>query len=121
MSEVRAFYRVPKAAILPGSAEGDYDVRVLRTGAEDYLVLAPEPRPAVAAAVGAEFLGSTWDELYAAISQEERDEVFLVRVRRNDRTVLVRTVDLLEGEEARSGPIPPTRYLGDPTLRPLAL
>lgn len=117
----RAFYRVPKAAILPGANEGAYDVRVLHTGLDDYIVMAPEERPAAAAAIGAQLLATDWAGLHAALSPEERAAVFLVRVRREGRTVLVRGTELLEGEEARSGPIPPARYLGDGPPAPLSL
>lgn len=114
-----AFYRVPKAAIHPGTTEADYDVRLLLDAGETYVVMAPEHRPAEAAAMGAVLLATAWEGLWGALPDAERAGVFLVRVKREDRMVAVRIADVLPGELVRSGPIPPTRYMGDPPPRPL--
>ena len=115
----RAFYRVPAGAVTPGASESDFDVRVLLTLSDSLIVMAPEPRPEIARAMGATLLALSWENLFKALPEEERNEIFLVRVRRGSRTLRVPIADLLEGEEALTGPIPPTRYLGDPPPRPL--
>lgn len=115
----RAFYRVPIGSVTPGASESDFDVRVLLTLPDSLIVMAPEPRPKIAKAMGAKFLGFSWKKLYKRLPEEERNEIFLVRVKRDSRVRRVPIADLLEGEEVRAGPIPPTRYLGDPPPRPL--
>ena len=114
-----AFYRVPKAAIHPGTTEADYDVRLLLDAGESYVVMAPEPRPAEARAMGAAPLGCSWEDLWRALPGAERDAVFVVRVKREGHVVTVRIADVLPGEAVRSGPMAPTRYMGDAPPRPL--
>jgi len=119
MTMAHAFYRVPRGAIQPGTTEADYDVRLLADVGESYVVLAPEHRPAEAKAMGALLLADTWEGLWRALPDAERNAVFMVRVKREERMVAVRIAEVLPGELIRSGPIPPTRYMGDPPLRPL--
>ena len=115
----RAFYRVPKGVIPPGSDEANFDVRMLLDAGESYVVMAPEHRTAEAQAMGATLLGCSWEDLWRALPGAERDAVFVVRVKREGHVVTGRIADVLPGEAVRSGPMAPTRYMGDAPPRPL--
>lgn len=117
----RAFYRVPKGAVPPGSEEAAFDVRMLLDAGGSYVVMAPEHRLAEARAMGATMVGGSWEDLWRALPEAERSAIFVVRVKREGRVLTVRIADVLPGEAVRSGPIPPTRYMGDPPPRPLAV
>lgn len=122
----RAFYRVPVVAIEGAGSPNEFDVRLLYTSGSYHYVMAPLPRPGLAAALGADFLGSTWEELWAnALTSQVRSRIFKARVRRHVAAVdqpvmlLVAIIDIQEGDEVLAQPIPPVRYAGDPPLRPL--
>lgn len=125
MSDVkRAFYRVMVGNIDPDASQEDYDVQVLYTSQEWHYVMAPEPRPAVAEAMGAELLAYTWEGLYGHSKVAQvRDRIFVAKVRRTvdgvTGTPKIPLADVTPEDEVLASPLPPTRYVGDPPLRPL--
>jgi hypothetical protein len=117
---VSAFYRVPVANVPARIKRGaDIDVALLYTSGSYHYVLAPEERPRVAEAFGAESVGRSWAEFWDA-APTVRKYVFMASVKRLGRPMRVRLADVLRGDVVVMAPIPPTRYAGDPLPRRVA-